>query len=45
MSSQSCEEEITFKGNAVNMAKNILKGFVEYTLLTAPKNIIVECCG
>lgn len=33
------------KGNAVNMAKNILKGFMEYVMVSAKEVDLVACCS
>ena len=39
------ENTCNSKGNAVNMAKNILKGFLEYVYISAKESDIISCCS
>ncbi|KAL4460930.1 hypothetical protein ABPG74_016402 [Tetrahymena malaccensis] len=39
------DENGACKGNAVNMAKNILKGFMEYVFVSAKEEDLIECCS
>ncbi|EAS01359.2 hypothetical protein TTHERM_00149700 (macronuclear) [Tetrahymena thermophila SB210] len=39
------DENGVCKGNAVNMAKNILKGFMEYVFVSAKEEDLIECCS
>lgn len=39
------DESSANKGNAVNMAKNILKGFMEYVMVSAKDSELFECCS